>query len=48
MIYKRLILMKELLSDTGTVYVHIDWHIDSYVKIMLDDIFGKDNFTIVR
>ena len=44
MMYKRLILMKELLSDTGTVYVHIDWHIDSYVKIMLDDIFGKDNF----
>lgn len=44
MIYKRLILMKELLSDTGTVYVHIVWHIDSYVKIMLDDIFGKDNF----
>lgn len=44
MIYKRLILMKELLSDTGTVYVHIDWHIDSYVKIMLDGIFGKDNF----
>ncbi len=44
MIYKRLILMKELLSDKGTVYVHIDWHIDSYVKIMLDDIFGKDNF----
>lgn len=44
MIYKRLILMKELLSDTGTVYVHIDWHIDSYVKIMLDDIFGKDIF----
>lgn len=44
MIYKRLILMKELLADTGTVYVHIDWHIDSYVKIMLDDIFGKDNF----
>ena len=36
--------MKELLSDKGTVYVHIDWHIDSYVKIMLDDIFGKDNF----
>ncbi len=44
MIYKRLVLMKELLSDRGTIYVHIDWHIDSYVKIMLDDIFGKDNF----
>lgn len=36
--------MKELLSDRGTIYVHIDWHIDSYVKIMLDDIFGKENF----
>ena len=44
MIYKRLVLMKELLSDKGTIYVHIDWHIDSYVKVMLDDIFGKDNF----
>lgn len=44
MIYKRLVLMKELLSDKGTICVHIDWHIDSYVKIMLDDIFGKDNF----
>ncbi len=44
MIYKRLILMKELLSDKGTIYVHIDWHIDSYVKVMLDDIFGKENF----
>ena len=44
MLYPRLVLMKELLSNTGTIYVHIDWHIDSYVKIMLDDIFGKDNF----
>lgn len=44
MLYPRLVLMKELLSETGTIYVHIDWHIDSYVKIILDDIFGKDNF----
>ena len=43
MLYPRLILMKELLSDTGAIYVHIDWHIGDYVKLMLDDIFGKEN-----
>ena len=44
MIYPRLVLMKELLSDRGSIFVHIDWHIGSYMKVMLDDIFGKDNF----
>ncbi len=44
MMYSRLILMKELLSDKGTIYLHIDWHTSSYVKLLLDDIFGKDNF----
>jgi adenine specific DNA methylase Mod len=44
MIYPRLALMKELLSDKGSIYVHIDWHIGHYVKILLDDIFGKNNF----
>lgn len=44
MIYPRLILMKELLSDRGSIYVHIDWHVGAYVKVMLDDIFGKENF----
>lgn len=42
MIYPRLALMKELLSDKGSIYVHIDWHIGSYLKVLLDDIFGKD------
>lgn len=42
MIYPRLVLMKELLSDKGSIYVHIDWHIGSYLKILLDDVFGKD------
>ena len=37
-------LMKELLSKKGSIYVHIDWHIGAYVKIILDDIFEKDNF----
>lgn len=44
MIYPRLVLMKELLSERGSIYVHIDWHIGHYLKILLDDIFGKDSF----
>ncbi len=42
--YPRLVLMKELLSETGSIYVHIDWHVGHYIKIFLDDIFGKENF----
>lgn len=42
--YPRLVLMKELLSKTGSIYVHIDWHVGHYLKILLDDIFGKENF----
>ena len=42
-LYPRLALMRELLSETGSIYVHIDWHVGHYVKIMLDDIFGKEN-----
>lgn len=41
--YPRLYLMKELLSDQGSIYVHVDWHVGHYVKIMMDDIFGKNN-----
>lgn len=44
MIYKRLVLMKELLSSNGCIYVHIDWRVGPYVKTILDDIFGKENF----
>lgn len=44
MIYPRLVLMRELLSSTGSIYVHIDWHVGAYVKVLLDDIFGKENF----
>ena len=42
--YPRLVMMRELLSDRGSIYVHIDWHVGHYVKVLLDDIFGKDNF----
>lgn len=44
MIYPRLVLMRELLSEQGSIYVHLDWHLGQYVKILLDEIFGKDNF----
>ena len=44
MLYPRLLLMKEMLNNEGAIYIHIDWHIGSYVKIIMDDIFGKENF----
>ena len=44
MLYPRLLLIYELLSQDGSIYVHIDWHIGHYVKILMDDIFGKNNF----
>ena len=44
MITPRLILMRELLADTGSIYVHLDWHVGHYVKVILDEVFGKDNF----
>ena len=44
MIVPRLVLMRELLSDSGSIYVHLDWHVGHYVKIAMDDVFGKDNF----
>lgn len=44
MMYPRLVLMKELLADTGSIFVQIDWHIGHYLKVILDEIFGKENF----
>ena len=41
---ERLILLKELLADDGSIYVHIDYKIGHYVKILMDEIFGKENF----
>ena len=43
MLYPRLVLMRELLSEKGSIYVHIDWHVGHYVKVLLDDVFGKHN-----
>jgi adenine-specific DNA-methyltransferase len=43
MLIPRLILIRELLSNQGSVYVHLDWHIGHYVKLIMDEIFGKAN-----
>ena len=42
--YERLILMKELLAEDGSIYVHLDWHVGHYVKVMMDEVFGYENF----
>lgn len=44
MICPRLFLLRELLADTGSIYVHLDWHVGHYVKILMDEVFGKENF----
>jgi len=44
MLYPRLQLMKRLLAEDGSIYVHLDWHAGHYVKTVMDEIFGKDNF----
>jgi len=44
MMTPRLILMRELLADTGSIYVHLDWHVGHYVKVVMDEVFGKTNF----
>lgn len=42
--YENLVAIKSVMSDTASIYVHLDWHIGHYVKILLDEIFGEDNF----
>lgn len=41
---ERLIFLRELLSDHGAIYLHIDYKIGHYVKVLMDEIFGRDNF----
>lgn len=43
-IYERLVLMRELLSETGSIYVHMDEKRSHYIKIILDEVFGVENF----
>jgi adenine-specific DNA-methyltransferase len=42
--YDTAILLVELLSETGSIYVHLDWHVGHYAKVILDEVFGRDTF----
>ena len=44
MIYERLTLMRDLLSDDGSIYVHCDWRVNPYIRAILDELFGSKNF----
>src|SRR5690606_16976773 len=44
MIYERLSLMRDLLAADGSIYVHMDWRVNSYVRLAMEEIFGKSNF----
>ena len=44
MIYERLVLMRDLLADDGSIYVHCDWRVSGYIRLVLDEVFGRDNF----
>ena len=43
-IYERLLAIREVMSENASIYVHLDWHIGPYVKVLLDEVFGEDNF----
>ena len=42
-LYPRLALMHRLLSESGTLYVHLDWHASAYARLLLDELFGQDH-----
>jgi len=44
MIYERLVLMRDLLAEDGSIYVHSDWRVNSFIRMTMDEIFGRDNF----
>lgn len=43
-IYERLVIMNELLSDTGCIYLHCDWHRSHQLRLVMDEVFGADHF----
>ncbi len=42
--YERLLIMRELLADTGSIYLHCDWHKGAFLRLIMDEVFGEDNF----
>lgn len=44
MLYQRLLLMHQILDRNGSIFVHVDWHVSHYVRLLLDEIFGREQF----
>lgn len=44
MLYERLLILKKLLSKTGLLFIHLDWHASHYIRLILDEIFGENRF----
>jgi DNA modification methylase len=44
MIHERLVLMRDLLAEDGSIYVHCDWRVNSHIRLVLDEVFGTNNF----
>lgn len=44
MIYERLVLMRDLLAEDGSIYVHCDWRVSSYIRLALDEVFGTSGY----
>lgn len=42
--YENLMAIKSVMSEAASIYVHLDWHIGHYVKVLMDEIFGEENF----
>lgn len=43
-LYERLLAIREIMSENASIYVHLDWHIGHYVKVLMDEVFGEENF----
>ena len=44
MIYERLVLMRDLLAEDGSIYVHCDWRVNSFIRVAMDEVFGADQY----
>jgi len=43
-LYERLLAIREVMSEAGSIYVHLDWHMGHYIKVLIDEIFGQEKF----
>jgi len=43
-LYERLLAIKEIMSEEASIYLHLDWHIGAYAKVLMDEVFGEENF----